>query len=406
MTPNTEKIRSGFPILQQQVYGKSLVYFDNAATTQKPKEVIEAIVKYYETENANVHRGVHYLSQQATRSFEKVREKTARFVNAGSNCEIIFTRGTTEAINLVASSFGKKFLNKGDEILVSEMEHHSNLVPWQNICEEKQAKLRVIPITDAGELDMQAFEKLLTQKTRLVAIAHVSNTLGTINPVKEIIAKCHLQNIPVLVDGAQAVAHMKVDVQDLDCDFYTLSGHKMYGPMGIGCLYGKEKWLNALPPYQFGGEMIQTVTFDKTTYNELPYKFEAGTPNVADTVGFGAAIDYLTETGLENIGTYENELLRYATEKLLQIIGLKIIGTSNHKAAVISFVMDEIHPYDAGMILDRMGIAVRTGHHCTQPLMDRFEIPGTIRASFSLYNTKEEIDCLVEGVQKVKEMLG
>ncbi len=402
--PDILTTRSDFPILQRLVYDKPLVYFDNAATTQKPQCVIDAISNYYCTENANVHRGVHFLSQQATRAFEGVRQQIRKFINARLTEEIIYTRGTTEAINLVASSFGKKFIRKGDEILISAMEHHSNIVPWQFVCEERQAKLKVIPITDNGELEMDKLDKLITGKTKIIAITHVSNTLGTVNPVKEIIRIAHSHGIPVLVDGAQAVPHLKVDVQDLDCDFYAFSGHKVYGPMGIGCLYGKESWLNKLPPYQGGGEMIANVTFEKTTYNSLPYKFEAGTPNVADVVGFGTALDYINAIGIENIGIYENELLKYATAELEKIEGLRIIGTATDKASVISFVLDKIHPYDAGTIMDHLGVAVRTGNHCTQPIIDRYKIPGTIRASFAFYNTKQEIDVLIQAILKVKEM--
>jgi cysteine desulfurase/selenocysteine lyase len=402
--PDILTTRSDFPILQRLVYDKPLVYFDNAATTQKPQCVIDAISNYYCAENANVHRGVHFLSQQATRAFEDVRQQIRKFINARLTEEIIYTRGTTEAINLVASSFGKKFIRKGDEILISAMEHHSNIVPWQFVCEERQAKLKVIPITDNGELEMDKLDKLITGKTKIIAITHVSNTLGTVNPVKEIIRIAHSHGIPVLVDGAQAVPHLKVDVQDLDCDFYAFSGHKVYGPMGIGCLYGKESWLNKLPPYQGGGEMIANVTFEKTTYNSLPYKFEAGTPNVADVVGFGTALDYINAIGIENIGIYENELLKYATAELEKIEGLRIIGTAADKASVISFVLDKIHPYDAGTIMDHLGVAVRTGNHCTQPIIDRYKIPGTIRASFAFYNTKQEIDVLIQAILKVKEM--
>jgi len=402
--PDILTIRSDFPILQRLAYDKPLVYFDNAATTQKPQCVIDAISNYYCAENANVHRGVHFLSQQATRSFEGVRQQIKKFINARLTEEIIYTRGTTEAINLVASSFGKQFIRKGDEILISAMEHHSNIVPWQFVCEERQAKLKVIPITDNGELEMDKLGKLITGKTKIIAITHVSNTLGTVNPVKEIIRIAHSHGIPVLVDGAQAIPHLKVDVQDLDCDFYAFSGHKVYGPMGIGCLYGKESWLNKLPPYQGGGEMIANVTFEKTTYNSLPYKFEAGTPNVADVVGFGTALNYINAIGIENIGIYENELLKYATAELEKIKGLRIIGTATDKASVISFVLDKIHPYDAGTIMDHLGVAVRTGNHCTQPIIDKYKIPGTIRASFAFYNTKEEIDVLIQAILKVKEM--
>jgi cysteine desulfurase/selenocysteine lyase len=398
-------IRQDFPILGRQVYGKPLIYFDNAATTQKPHQVIDAISKYYYEDNANVHRGVHYLSQQATNEFENVRKQIAGFINARYDREIIFTKGTTDSINLVAATFGKMMVNEGDEIVVSAMEHHANIVPWQILCEEKKAHLRVIPISDSGELDLEAYVGFINnKKTRLVAITHVSNTLGTINPVKEIVEMAHSKGIPVLLDGAQGVSHMPVDMQDIDCDFYCFSGHKLYGPMGIGVLYGKEELLNRMPPYQFGGEMIDQVTFEKTTYNEIPYKFEAGTPNVADVIGLGAAITYINEIGLENISKWEDELLNYATSELKKTGGLTFIGEAKHKASVISFLIDGIHPYDAGTILDHMGIAVRTGTHCTQPLMDRFGISGTIRASLAFYNTKEEIDGLINGVEQVKEM--
>ncbi|PCJ89658.1 MAG: cysteine desulfurase CsdA [Flavobacteriales bacterium] len=402
---DVQKVRNDFPILNQKVHEQPLVYLDNAASSQKPKAVIEALEKYYTAQHSNVHRGVHYLSSRATESFENVRGKAQRLINAKHAHEIIFTRGTTEAVNLVASSFGKKFISEGDEVLISEMEHHSNIVPWQIVCEDKGAKLKVIPVNDAGELIFEAFEKLLSEKTKIVAVNHVSNTLGTINPVKKIIEKAHEFNVPVLLDAAQAVPHMKTDVQDLNADFYCFSSHKMYGPTGIGILYGKEKWLEEMPPYQGGGEMIETVTFEKTTYNDLPYKFEAGTPNIADVIAFGAAIDYLDSIGYEDISAYEKELLEYATEQLLNINGLRIIGTAENKASVISFLMDEIHPYDIGTILDQLGIAVRTGHHCTEPLMNRFGISGTVRASFAFYNTKEEVDVLVKGLLKAKEML-
>jgi len=398
------KIRLDFPILQQQIYGKPLIYFDNGATTQKPQCVIDAVVKYYTEENSNIHRGVHFLSQKATMAFENARETIRKFINAPYAHEIIFTRGTTESINLVASSFGKKFLGANDEVIISAMEHHSNIVPWQMICEEKQAKLKVIPFHKNGELDFDAFTSLISEKTKIIAITHVSNALGSINPIKEIIKIAHAHDIPVLIDGAQGIAHSSVDIQDLDCDFYCFSGHKMYAPMGIGILYGKEKWLNAMPPYQGGGEMIQTVTFEKTTYNELPYKFEAGTPNVGDVLGLEAAILYLKAIGMDNISLYEKELLDYASSELLKIDGLRIIGTANHKAAVLSFLIDNIHPYDAGTIIDHYGVAVRTGHHCAQPVMDLFGIPGTIRASFAFYNTKEEIDVMIQAIYKVKEM--
>lgn len=400
------KLRDLFPALHQQVYNKPLVYFDNAATTQKPQQVIDALTLYYEKQNSNIHRGVHYLSQQATDAYEAARHKVKDFIHAPHAHEIIFTRGTTESINLVASSFGKRFVNEGDEILISEMEHHSNIVPWQLMGEERKAVIKVIPITDEGELDMQALAAMLNKKTRLVAVTHVSNTLGTINPVKEIIALAHQQNIPVLIDGAQAVAHLSVDVTALDCDFYCFSGHKMYAPMGVGVLYGKEALLNAMPPYQGGGEMIKTVSFSGTTFNDLPFKFEAGTPNVGDVLGLGVAIDFITSTGIAAMAAHEHELLEYATLKLTEAGNIRIIGTAKEKTGVVSFLINNIHPFDAGTILDKLGIAIRTGHHCTQPLMDRFKIPGTMRASFAAYNTKEEIDSMMEAIVRTKKMFG
>ncbi|MDD5464713.1 MAG: cysteine desulfurase, partial [Candidatus Moranbacteria bacterium] len=374
-------------------------------TTQKPECVIETLKNYYEKQNSNIHRGVHYLSQQATTAYENARKTVQKFINAERSQEIIFTRGTTESINLVASSFAKKFLNAGDEVLISAMEHHSNIVPWQIACEEKNAKLKVIPFDENGELMMDAFENLLTEKVKIIAVTHISNALGTVNPVKEIIRQAHNKDIPVLVDGAQALPHMKIDVQELDCDFYCFSGHKVYAPMGVGVLYGKEKWLEELPPYQGGGEMIKEVTFEKTTYNELPFKFEAGTPNVGDGLGLETALNYLTDLGLENIFKYEDELLAYANKKLAEIEGLRFIGNAKEKKGVASFIAGKIHPYDMGTILDKLGIAVRTGHHCAQPVMDHFKIPGTVRASFALYNTKEEVDVLIEGIKKTKVML-
>ncbi len=418
-----QKIRNDFPILFQKVNGKNLIYFDNAASSQKPRQVIDTISKYYSEEHSNVHRGVHHLSACATEKYEAAREKVRAFINAKYSHEIIFTKGTTDSINLVANSFGKKFLKKDDEVIISTMEHHSNIVPWQMVCEERNAKLIVIPINDAGEILLDEFEKLLTDKTKIVAINHISNTLGTINPVKQIISIVRNspllrrgaglsrtkgregEAVPVLIDGAQAAPHMKLDMQELDADFYAFSSHKMYGPTGLGVLYGKEKFLNEMPPYQGGGDMIKTVSFEKTTYNTLPYKFEAGTPHIAGVIGLGAAVDYLNKIGMKNISEYENELLKYATEKLSAIEGLKIIGTAKNKAAVISFLIDEIHPYDTGVILDQLGIAVRTGHHCTQPFSEHYIIPGTVRASFSFYNRKEEIDELVKGVEKAKKML-
>lgn len=397
--------REDFPILDQQIYNRPLVYLDNAATTQKPKCVIEALSDYYLTLNSNIHRGVHYLSQQATEAFEAARRRVQSFINALHSEEVVFARGATEAINLVASSFGRRFLTEGDEVLISEMEHHSNIVPWQLICEEKKAHLRVIPFDENGVLDMAAYERLLTDKTRIVAVTHVSNTLGTVNPIGEIVNIAHQRNIPVMVDGAQAVSHLKVDVQQLDCDFYCFSGHKMYAPMGIGVMYGKKRWLEEMPPYQGGGEMIKQVTFEKTTYNELPFKFEAGTPAVGDVIGLHRAIDYIEQVGMQNIADYEHELLQLATRQLLQIPGLHIVGNAPTKSAIVSFILDGIHPYDAGMIIDKLGVAVRTGHHCTQPIMDKLHIPGTIRASFALYNTPEEVEALCEAVRKAQSML-
>ena len=397
--------REDFPILDQQIYNRPLVYLDNAATTQKPKCVIEALSDYYLTLNSNIHRGVHYLSQQATEAFEAARRRVQSFINAPHSEEVVFTRGATEAINLVASSFGRRFLSEGDEVLISEMEHHSNIVPWQLICEEKKAHLRVIPFDEKGVLDMDAFERLLTDKTRIVAVTHVSNTLGTVNPIGEIVNIAHQRNIPVMVDGAQAVSHLKVDVQQLDCDFYCFSGHKMYAPMGIGVMYGKTRWLEEMPPYQGGGEMIKQVTFEKTTYNELPFKFEAGTPAVGDVIGLHRAIDYIEQVGMQNIADYEHELLQLATRQLLEIPGLHVVGNAPNKSAIVSFILDGIHPYDAGMIIDKLGVAVRTGHHCTQPIMDKLHIPGTIRASFALYNTPEEVNALCEAVRKAQSML-
>ena len=397
--------RDDFQLLDQTVNGHPLIYLDNAATTQKPKEVINSLIDYYTLLNSNIHRGVHYLSQQATTAFEESRATVQHFINAAHQHEIIFTKGTTESINLVASSFGKAFLHEGDEIIISEMEHHSNIVPWQMICEEKGAHLKVLPIDEEGNLKIEELELLLTQKTKIIAVTHISNALGTINPIKRIIEIAHKKDIPVLIDGAQAMSHQPVDVQDLDCDFYCFSGHKMYGPMGVGVLYGKEAWLEKLPPYQGGGEMIQRVTFTHTTFNELPFKFDAGTPNVADVIGLKSAIDYINRIGISKIAQYENELLEYGTKQLLSIPGLSIIGKAKEKASIISFILDLIHPYDAGLLIDKWGIAVRTGHHCTQPIMDKYGIPGTIRASFALYNTKEEIDRLVDTIKKVQIML-
>ncbi|MCF6214471.1 MAG: cysteine desulfurase [Flavobacteriaceae bacterium] len=398
------KIRADFPILNQTVNKKPLVYLDNAATSQKPQVVIDAITTYYETINANIHRGVHTLSQLATEAYEVSRQKIQAHFNVKNSCKIIFTRGTTESINLVASGFSQ-LLKKGDEVIISHLEHHSNIVPWQLACEKSGATLKVIPMNDKGELLMEAFDTLLSNKTKVVAVNHISNTLGTINPIKEIIDKAHKVGAAVLIDGAQAAPHLKVDVQALDCDFYCVSAHKMYGPTGIGFLYGKEKWLNKLPPYHGGGEMIKTVTFEKTTYADLPHKFEAGTPNIADGIAFGACIDYINTIGVANMAQQENDLLVYATQKLLEIEGLKIYGTATQKASVISFNIEGIHPFDIGSIVDKLGIALRTGHHCTQPIMDFYGIPGTVRASFAFYNTFAEVDSLVAAVKKAQMML-
>jgi len=401
---DVEKIRKDFPILGQTVHGKALCYFDNAATTQKPKAVIDTLNNYYLSMNSNVHRGIHYLSELATKQYDAARVKIQNFINAKSEKEVIFTRGTTESINLVAATFGRNNISEGDEIIISIMEHHSNIVPWQLLCQEKKAKLKIIPITDDGELIIEEYEKLITEKTKLVAIVYVSNSLGTINPVDKIIKTAHKHNIPVLVDAAQAIQHMKIDVQQLDCDFLAFSGHKIYGPTGIGVLYGKEEFLEAMPPYMGGGEMISKVTFEKTTFNELPFKFEAGTPNIAGAIGLDTAIDYVLKTGIENIALYEKELLEYANNTLLDVKGLKIIGTAKKKSSVISFVFDNIHPHDVGTLLDFEGVAIRTGHHCTQPIMKRYNIPATSRASFAFYNTKEEIDTLAKGLKKVIEV--
>jgi len=402
---NIQKLRQDFPILSQKANGKPLVYLDNGATSQKPQQVIDAISNYYQTQNSNIHRGVHQLSVDTTVAYENARITVQKHLNAAFSQEIIFTSGTTESINLLANSFGKKYIKAGDEILISEMEHHSNILPWQILCEEKGAVLKVIPINEKGELLMDEYKKLLCNKTKIVAVTHISNTLGTINPVKEIIELAHEKNIPVLIDGAQALPHLKVDLQDLDADFYCFGAHKIFGPTGVGILYGKEKWLNEMPPYKVGGGTIKTVTFEKTEYADLPLKFEAGTPNIEGGIGLAAAIDYVNEIGLENIAAYECELLDYATAKLSAIEGLRIIGTAKEKASVISFIIEDIHPLDIGTILDKQGIAVRTGHHCTQPLMQHFGIPGTIRASLVFYNTKEEIDVLVNGLQKAIRML-
>ena len=397
-------IRSQFPILSTKVYGKDLIYFDNGATTQKPLRVVERIVSGYYTTNSNIHRGVHYLSQRATEAHENARERIRRFLNAPLASEIIFTRGTTEAINLVAFSFGEAFCHEGDEIVVSVMEHHSNIVPWQMLCERKKMKLKVIPMSDQGELLQDAFQALLTPKVKLVAITHVSNVLGTVNPVGEMIQKAHAAGIPVLVDGAQSVPHLKVDIQALDADFYAFSAHKIYGPLGIGVLYGKSDLLNRMPPYQGGGEMIEQVHFEKTTYNVLPYKFEAGTPDFIGSTALAEALDFIDEIGLDRISNYEHQLLSYAVEEFKKIDEMRIIGTAADKSAVISFLLGSIHPFDVGTLLDHLGIAVRTGHHCAQPLIDRLGIDGTVRASFAIYNTPEEVDVLVKALHRIKAM--
>ena len=401
---DVDKIRGDFPVLAQMINGKPLVYLDNAATSQKPQSVIDSLVNYYSTENANVHRGVHTLSQRATDDYEEARAKIRRFINAEKDEEIIFVRGTTEGINLISQTFGRSCISEGDEIIISSMEHHSNIVPWQILCQEKGAKLRVVPVNDIGELLLDEYERLFTANTKLVSIVHQSNALGTINPAKEIVDIAHGHGVPVLLDGAQAIAHLGVDVRDLGCDFYAFSGHKLYGPTGIGVLYGKGSLLEEMPPYQAGGEMIRSVTFEETLYNTLPNKFEAGTPNIAGAIGLGAAIDYVGTIGMDEISVYESELLQYGTDRLSGIEGLKIIGTADKKGSVISFIMEGVHPHDIGTILDAEGIAIRTGHHCAQPLMDRFGVPATARASLAFYNTKEEIDVLVRGIDRVIEV--
>jgi len=409
MTSNTHsfdvaRIREDFPVLHQMVNGKPLVYLDNAATTQKPQAVIDALVRYYSEDNSNVHRGVHTLSQRATEDYDSGRSKARQFLNAASDEEIIFVKGTTDGINLVAHSYARQHLGEGDEIIISTMEHHSNIIPWQVLCQEKGAHLRVIPISDAGELLMDEYESLLSSRTKLVAITHVSNVLGTVNPIKQIVEMAHSQGVPVLVDGAQATPHMPVDVQKLGCDFYVFSCHKIYGPTGIGVLYGKAELLEAMPPYQLGSDMIKSVTFERTVYNDLPYKFEAGTPNIAGVIGMGAAIDYLTEIGMDRIDNYEHGLLEYGTECLSGIDGVKIVGNAPGKASVLSFVMDCAHPHDIGTILDTEGVAIRTGHHCAQPLMNRYGVPATARASLSFYNTRDEVDLLVKAIDRVIEV--
>jgi cysteine desulfurase / selenocysteine lyase len=401
---DVEQVRADFPILQKRVRGRDLVYLDNAATSQKPKAVIEAITRYYESDNANIHRGVHYLSERATAEFEAARKSVQMFLNARHVEEIVFVRGATEAINLVAQTYGRANVSGGDEIVITALEHHSNIVPWQILCEEKGAHLRIVPINDDGELIVEEFDRLLGPRTKIVAVSHVSNALGTVNPVTEIVQMAHARNIAVLIDGAQAAPHLAVDVQSPDCDFYAFSGHKAYGPTGIGVLYGKSHLLEAMPPYQGGGDMIRSVTFEKTTYNKIPHKFEAGTPDISGAVGLNAALEYLNGLGMENIAAHEAELLAYATDAVSAIPGIRLIGTAKERAGVLSFVMDGVHPHDIGTILDQEGIAIRTGHHCAQPVMQRFGIDATARASFGLYNTKREIDALVRGIHKVKEV--
>ncbi|HRP91471.1 MAG TPA: cysteine desulfurase [Ignavibacteriaceae bacterium] len=403
---DVQKIRNDFPILKLKVHGKQLVYLDNAATTQKPQYVIDKTNNYYEMMNANIHRGVHALSQEATEAFESSRIIIKNFINALGKNEIIFTRGTTESINLVASSYGRKNINEGDEVIISTMEHHSNIVPWQMLCAEKNAKLKIIPINDEGEIIFEEYAKLINEKTKFVSIVYASNSLGTVNPVKKIIDLAHSYNIPVMLDAAQAVNHLKIDVQKLDCDFLAFSGHKLYGPTGIGILYGKVNHLEAMPPYQSGGDMISKVTFEETTYNELPYKFEAGTPDIAGAIGLGAAIEYVEKIGLENIAKHENYLLEYSTKAVLDLDGLRLIGTAKNKIGVLSFHFEKVHPHDVGTFLDFEGVAIRTGHHCTQPLMRRFGVPATSRASFGMYNTIEEVDILVNGLKKILEVFG
>ena len=398
------KIREDFPILGREVYGKPLVYLDNGATTQKPRVVVDAMVDEYYSVNANVHRGVHFLSQQATELHESSRETVRRFINARSANEVIFTRGTTESINLLASSFGEEFMCEGDEVIISTMEHHSNIVPWQLLAARKGIAIKIIPMNDKGELLLDEYEELFSERTKLVSVTHVSNVLGTVNPVKQIISVAHAHGVPVLVDGAQGVPHVAVDVQDLGADFYAFSGHKVYGPTGVGVLYGKEEWLDRLPPYQGGGEMIQTVTFEKTTFNELPFKFEAGTPDYIATTALARALDYVTALGMDNIAVHEHDLTQYAMNRLREIPGMRLIGEAVEKSGVVSFLVGDIHHFDMGTLLDRLGIAVRTGHHCAQPLMQRLGIEGTVRASFCLYNTREEVDALVAGVERVSRM--
>ena len=403
-TFDAERIRQDFPILHQSIHGQPLVYLDNAATSQKPRQVLEALDHYYQFDNANIHRGVHTLSERATVAYEGARDKVQQFLNAADRREIVFVRGATEAINLLAQSYARPRLKPGDEILITEMEHHSNIVPWQMVCEQTGAVLKVVPIDEAGELQLDEFHRLLSVRTKLVAVVHVSNALGTINPVKEIIAAAHAQGVPVLLDGAQAVPHVAVDVQALDCEFYVFSGHKIYAPTGIGVLYGKAALLEAMPPYQGGGDMIRSVSFTKTEYNALPYKFEAGTPHIAGSIGLGAAIDYVSDIGLDVIAAWEDELLRYATARAVEIPGLRLIGTARHKAGILSFILKGVHPHDIGTILDHEGVAIRTGHHCAMPVMDHFAVPATARASLALYNTRDDIDRLIAAIVRVKEV--
>lgn len=403
---DAHRIRADFPILGTRVHGKPLVYLDNAATTQKPRVVIDAITNYYSAENANIHRGVHWLSERATAAYDAVREQVARFLNARSAHEIVFVRGTTEAINLVAQSFGRAFLKSGDEVLITGMEHHANIVPWQLLREQTGIVLRVAPITDTGELDLEAFERLLTDRTKLVSVVHISNALGTINPVRRIVELAHARGVPVLVDGAQAAPHQAVDVQALDCDFFAFSGHKVLGPTGIGVLYGKERWLEQMPPYQGGGDMIATVEFEQSTWAPIPAKFEAGTPHIAGVIGLGAALGYVTSVGLDAIAAHEHDLLAYATERVGALPGVRLVGTARDKASILSFALGDVHPHDIGQVLDHEGVAIRAGHHCAQPVMRRFGVPATARASFALYNTREEVDALVQALQRVREVFG
>jgi cysteine desulfurase/selenocysteine lyase len=401
---DVERIRQDFPLLQQRIRGKPLVYLDNAATSQKPQSVIDAVTRFYASENANIHRGVHYLSERATDAYDQVREKVARFLNARSSREIIFTRGTTEGINLVAQSYGRPTLKPGDDIVITAMEHHSNIVPWQLVCEQTGARLRAAPFNDAGELDVHAFERLLSDRTRLVSIVHVSNALGTVNPVKRLIALAHDRGIPVLLDGAQSAPHLGIDVQELDCDFFAFSGHKLYGPTGVGVLYGRESLLEQMPPYQGGGDMIASVTLERSTWAPLPAKFEAGTPMIAQVMGLGAALDYVTELGLDGISSWEQQLLSYATGRVIGIEGLKLIGTATNKASILGFTLEGVHPHDIGAILDDSGVAIRAGHHCAQPVMRHFGIPATARASFAFYNTRAEVDVLADALVEIKRM--